>query len=149
MARAVLITFRDNDAAEAFVKKVWEVQDQDSSTGRATIEAGLLVAAKGKIEWMIARPLNSCYCRISPKRIKKGKFDQSYEPYHRTQRFGWFVHSKCNKPNRFVVRNFINNLHVGWNDLLDELREPKSEVEQEALPRPPYEEIVHVSSSML
>jgi hypothetical protein len=113
MARAVLLTFRDNQAAEAFVKKLWAEQDPFAS-GEQYTEVGFLAASSAKIEWMLAQPLAACKC--SGKRVSGNKFG-----YKKTKRFGWWVHAACNKPTKLIIRTFIENLKNGHNDILPEL----------------------------
>jgi hypothetical protein len=122
MARAILLTFKDNSAAEAFVKATWRSQGDDGASLADVGELGLIVASASRIRWMIAQPTQACKCTIKPN-TGGGKFNHRYEQWKKTERFGWLVHSKCNKPNFFVVRNFLRNLHVGYNNLLSELRE--------------------------
>ena len=122
MARAILITFKDNEAAEAFVKSVWESQSPEAITDGTNLRIGFLVAAHARVRWMIAQPTQACKCNIKPN-TGKGKFNNQYEQWRQTERFGWRVHARCNKPNFFVVRDFLRNLHVGYKNLLGELRE--------------------------
>lgn len=129
MARAILITFKDNEAAEAFVKSVWESQSPEAITDGTNLRIGFLVAAHARVRWMIAQPTQACKCNIKPN-TGKGKFNNQYEQWRQTERFGWRVHARCNKPNFFVVRDFIRNLHVGYKNLLQELREVPSETDQ-------------------
>jgi len=122
MARAILITFKDNDAAEAFVKTTWRSQGDNGASLADVGELGLIVASAARIRWMIAQPTQACKCNIKPN-TGKGKFNNQYEQWRQTERFGWRVHARCNKPNFFVVRDFLRNLHVGYKNLLGELRE--------------------------
>jgi hypothetical protein len=123
MARAILLTFKDNAAAEAFVKAMWRAQDNDEGITLDQVgEIGLIVAASSKIQWMVARPLQYCKCRIMPA-LGKGKFDRIHEKWRQTERYGWIVHAKCNKPSYWVVRDWIAHRKVGLNDLLPELKE--------------------------
>jgi hypothetical protein len=122
MARAILLTFKDNEAAEAFVKAMWRAQDGDGISLDQVGEIGLIVAASSKIQWMVARPLQYCKCKIMPS-LGKGKFDRVYEKWKQTERYGWIVHVKCNKPSYWVVRDWIKHRRVGLNDLLPELKE--------------------------
>ena len=129
MARAILITFKDNDAAEAFVKTTWRSQGDQGASLADVGELGLIVASAARIRWMIAQPTQACKCNIKPN-TGKGKFNNQYEQWRQTERFGWRVHARCNKPNFFVVRDFLRNLHVGYKNLLGELREVPSETDQ-------------------
>ncbi len=97
MARVVIVSFMDNDAAERFIDLTLDVQE---------------VGSMSKIEALIARPTVSC-----PHTYRKG------DPYRKTERFGWWVHdpSSCNKPQRTIVRDFIKNLIICYNDLLPEI----------------------------
>jgi hypothetical protein len=58
------------------------------------------------------------------RRNNQGKFKvyDGTSGWYRTERFGWYVHRPCNKPNFFVVRDFIKNMLISsGNDLLPEL----------------------------
>lgn len=119
MARLLLLYVKDNDAAEAIVKSVLEIQaieanDPGRAYGDKIFELGTLIAAYSKLEWVIARPLAWCKCTKSGKNRNWG--------WTKTKRFGWFVHSECNKSAYYVVQNFVTNLRVNNNDLLPEIK---------------------------
>jgi hypothetical protein len=116
MARAILLTFGNNDAAESFVRKVALAQEGLSDTGSLT-EIGAVVASASAIEWCIARPLNFCKCASGGKNHKF--------PWQRTTRFGWFVHESCKRVSYYVARDFVKNLKGGYRDLTGEILAPK------------------------
>jgi hypothetical protein len=123
MARAILLTFKDNAAAEAFVKAMWRAQSGEEGISLEQVgEIGLIAAASSRIQWMVARPLQYCKCKIVPH-TGQGKFATKFEKWRQTERYGWHVHVKCNKPSYWVVRDWIKHRKVGLNDLLPELRE--------------------------
>jgi|SRR3954451_217161 hypothetical protein len=111
MARAILLAIKDNEAAEAFVKALADLQSDDFTQlgGKATV-AGMILASHAKLEWVIARPEVWCKCRSGSKNHKKG--------WKKTLKFGWFVHDVCNRVSYYVVRDFAKNLRGGYNDLL-------------------------------
>jgi hypothetical protein len=136
VARVVILSFNDNDAAEHFIESVWTVQDGEVSSEQLqteTMAAGAIAAACSKIEAMVARPTIACKCKILSKRAKQWRRSNQSKfavydgtsGWYRTERFGWFVHRPCNKPNRFVVSRFIKNMVIGagCKDLLPELDE--------------------------
>jgi hypothetical protein len=145
MARIVVLSFDDNKAAEAFVEHTLDAQDPMSSDTQATA-IGYLTVAHSVIEAVVARPTVSCRCRIvgmtewarmnnqRKKTRGMGKFQDgpqreeyvaSIGQWHKTERFGWLIHTKCNRPNYFVVHRFIQNMLIGLgcNNLLDEIKE--------------------------
>jgi hypothetical protein len=126
MARLVLVSFKDNDAAEAFCKLVDQSDDvHKEGWGDHVAELGTLLSAYGRLEWMIARPLAWCKCHGHSKNRQWG--------WARTRRFGWWIHATCNKCSKLTVINFVTNLLAGYNDLLPELR-PKPEPVAEETP---------------
>jgi len=127
MARVVILSFGDNDAAEHFIESVWAAQEaEDNETTEREITAtGAIAAACATVEALVARPTVWCECKIVGKSrgSSKGKFSALTEMWIRTERFGWVVHQRCNKPNRWVVKRFVHQLlaGVGLKNLLPEL----------------------------
>jgi hypothetical protein len=127
MARVVILSFKENAAAEAVVAKLDALQVADSATGWQHTDLGVILAAHAKPEALLARPTAGCKCRRSGR----------VQGWTRTERFGWFVCPECKRPSQTVVNRWIRNLigTVGSNNLLQELRdkitEPR-EVEQPA-----------------
>ncbi len=122
MARLILLSCKNNDAAEAIVKAILESDDwHKEGWGDRVAELGTLVAAYSEPAWMIARPLNYCKCGSSGggKNHKKG--------WGKTKRFGWWVHEGCNRVSVMVMKNFVTNLLNGSHDLLPELKEKINE----------------------
>ena len=109
MARVVILSFADNDAAERFIDLTLSVQGSDRNWHEFS-EIGAIVGSMSKVEALVARPTMSCPCRS----VRKGDS-------HKSPRFGWWVHNPCNKPQKEIVRNFIKNLYVGYNNLLPEI----------------------------
>jgi hypothetical protein len=147
MARTVVLTFNDNDAAAAFIEGVLTAQDPELGEEQLATEimaTGAIVSAMAKIDAVIARPTRYCRCRIVGMtqwarenrrgRVTSGKFIDTdpLRPEYisqvgrhiKTKRFGWLVHDKCNKPGQFVVQRFIQNMliGIGCNNLLDEYK---------------------------
>ena len=146
MTRIVVLSFDDNKAAEAFVEHILVAQDPMSSDTQAT-SIGYLAVALSVVEAVVARPTVSCRCRIvgmteyfrnqSQRRRSTGKFEDPGERreyvtamgrWTKTERFGWLVHDKCNRPNYFIVHRFIQNMLIGLgcNNLLDEIKEKRN-----------------------
>jgi len=129
MARIVLLGFGDNDAAEHFIASLWAAQEADDNQTEVlqqeTVAIGAIAAACATVEALVARPTTYCECKIVGKGrgSSRGKFSAQTEDWIRTQRFGWIVHKRCNKPNRWVVRRFVHQLlaGVGIKNLLPEL----------------------------
>jgi hypothetical protein len=115
MTRVVLLTFKDNAAAEALVKRLDQLQNEawdlaDNETEFTSL--GLVLASTSKVEAVLARPLASCNCSPRPK----------FSAWKRTEVFGWHVCPKCNRPAPLVVRNWLANLvRQGGNNLLPAL----------------------------
>ena len=109
MARVIILSFKDNDAAEHFARQVLEGQDNGMCS--------VLPSEGVKIEALIARPTAKCR---GPHRVP-GK-QKSERGWSRTKRFGWWVCSVCNKCSPMVVRDFIDNMIGGYNNLLEELK---------------------------
>jgi hypothetical protein len=105
MARVIILSFDDNAAAERFAKHVMEGQ---------RLGLGTMTPSQGvQVEAMVARPTVACR---GPHRVP-GKL-KSQMGWTRTIKFGWWVCSVCNKPAPAVVRDFIQNMLGGYNDLL-------------------------------
>lgn len=98
MSRIIILSFDSNEAAEGFARTALS-DDQPY-----------------KLEAMIARPTRGC---PGPHRVP-GRM-KSERGWTRTKRFGWWVCSTCKRPSSFVVRDFIDNMIGGYNDLLSEL----------------------------
>src|SRR6266566_7585030 len=103
-ARVVLLSFKDNKAAEEFCRNLATIQNDatydpadPALTGNAL---GFILAAHCKLEAMVARP--SVWCRCKGR--KTG--------YTKSKRFGWLLHS-CNKPAKTVVVYFIDHMLNG------------------------------------
>jgi hypothetical protein len=141
MARVVILSFQDNDAAEAFVEHTLEAQA--AKHGGIPIAISAHVVAHAQVEAMVARPTVSCRCRIvgmtqffrekGQRRRTTGKFEDPTDRLEyslamgrwiKSERFGWLIHDKCKRPNFFPVKNFISNMVLGCgaNDLLPELK---------------------------
>jgi hypothetical protein len=131
MARVVVLSFGDNDAAEHFIESLWAAQEADDNKtateelSREIIATGAIAAACGTVEALVARPTMWCKCKIVGKSrgSSRGKFSALTEQWGRTERYGWFVHRRCNKPNYYIVTRFIRNMIIGTggNNLLPEL----------------------------
>jgi hypothetical protein len=148
VARVVILSFTDNDAAEAFVEHTLEAQS--APNGGIPLAISAHIVAHAQIEAVVARPTAWCQCRIVGMtqffREKRhghkvgGKFidpadRQEYilamGRHVKTERFGWLIHEKCKRPGYFVVRDFIRNMlvGVGCNNLLDEFKEKLAQEE--------------------
>src|ERR1700745_937444 len=130
MARVVLLSFVDNDAAEHFIEGALAAQDENTPTDQLATEimaTGAIVAACSTIEAMVARPTAACKCKIVGKSrgSSRGKFSALTENWYKSERFGWLIHKRCKRPNYWAVARFIENMivGVGCNDLLPELKE--------------------------
>ena len=139
MARVVLLSFKENDAAEQFIASVLAAQDESTPMAQMSqniMAAGAIASACGVIEAMIARPTVACRCVIVGKsqRGTKSKFRALGERWVKSERFGWLIHERCKRPNYWVVKRFIDNMHVGYNDLLPELKAKLRPVEEIIIP---------------
>jgi len=107
MARILVLSIADNAEAEWFAKRLLENQELRIST---------LMPSSTRIEAMIARPTVACR---GPHRVQ-GKI-KSQMGWTRTVKFGWWVCGICKKPAATVVRDFVENMLGGYNDLLPTL----------------------------
>jgi hypothetical protein len=115
MARLLLLSVKDNDAAEAIIKLILQADDvHKEGWGDHVRELGTLLSAYSKLEWVVARPLAWCRCTKGDKNHQWG--------WSKTKRFGWWVHVTCNRCSRMVVEKFVENHLNGHNDLLPEYR---------------------------
>lgn len=163
MARVVILSFDDNQAAEAFVNHVWDAQDSERVYPYQFMPVAIsaMVVAHAKIESMIARPTVSCRCRIvgmtqffreKRRGVKVGgkfvdpsdrlEYTLAMGRWIKTKRYGWLVHDKCKRPHFFVVQRFIQNMHVGTNDLLPEIRQRRWEEDNPILGCEPMSESI-------
>ena len=126
MARAVILDFKDNEAAEMFVQLLLQAQS-DPETG-APIAMSTILAAHAAVKGLFARPTAGCHCRGSARNHKLA--------YTRTVRFGWWVHAVCRKPSALVVKNFYKNIGISaGSNLLHEIEErlvPKADTAEVA-----------------
>jgi hypothetical protein len=121
MARLLLLSIKDNDAAEAIIKAILKADSfsaDDKDWGDHVKELGTLVSAYSKIEWVLARPLAFCQC-VSKAKDNKG--------WGKTKRFGWWVHAGCNRCSKMVVDKFVGNLMNGHHNLLAEYQVKQGE----------------------
>lgn len=124
MARIVILSFRDNDAANAVVKQLLDTLDPNQAGwGDKVAVLGTVLAASAKVEAVIARPTSPCRCPGSKTKPMRGE-------YHKTERFGWWVH-KCNKPHYTIVRDFVTHMLGGSNNLLAEFEQEKTGTQKE------------------
>src|ERR1700745_150960 len=137
MARVVLLSFVDNDAAEHFIEGALAAQDENTPTDQLATEimaTGAIVVACSTIEAMVARPTAACKCKIVGKSrgSSRGKFSALTENWYKSERFGWLIHKRCKRPNYWAVARFIENMivGVGCNDPLPERKERIKEEEE-------------------
>jgi hypothetical protein len=126
VARVVVLSFKDNDAANAVVQQLLDASDStQAGWGDRVAVLGTILASAAKVEAIVARPTVSCKCPGNRTRPMRGE-------YHRTERFGWWVH-KCNRPHYTIVRDFIQGMLTGKKNLLDEFKkeQPQEETSSE------------------
>ncbi len=117
MARVVILSFRDNAAAERFIhlKDKWESDDTSAEEAENELVAlGAIVAASSTMEAVVAKPTLAC------------QHNTGRGGYAQTKKFGWYVHAEpgCRRPHADVVRDFVKNMVVAsGNNLLPDLRE--------------------------
>jgi hypothetical protein len=110
MARLILLSVKDNEAADAIVKLILKSDNvHKEGWGDHVQELGAPISAYSVIEWVMARPLAWWVC-ASKAKDNKG--------WGKTKRFGWWVHAGCNRCSRMVVVKFVSNLLNGHYDLL-------------------------------
>lgn len=116
MGRVVLLSFRNNEIAESFVRTMLRATDEELTQEEIfSLVRGLgtIVAAGGKVEAIVARPTIACKCK------HKGKPPR----WKKSQRFGWWICPNCNRPSPYAgcfrIKNAI--IGMGGNNLLHEL----------------------------
>jgi hypothetical protein len=123
VARVVILSFKDNEAAEALTRGL--LKAQRDPMGGIPMELSAILVASSNVEAFLARPTASCRCKTH----KNHK-----QAWTKTVRFGWWVHAACKRPSSLVVKNYIKNLIIsGGNNLLPEIEA------QLAPPADPYE----------
>lgn len=132
-ARVIILTFKDEKAAEQFarLKTQWEEEDFEAPPGTEgeVLALGAIVAAQTKLEAIVAKPSNPCTC-TSSKHVNRGG------GYTKTKKFGWWVHAACAKPEMRVIQDFIKNMILSsGNDLLPAMRD-KFKAQREPTPVP-------------
>jgi hypothetical protein len=121
MARAIILSFKDNAAAEKFIRDLDDAVSEENASPSISLtnEAGMLAAAFGTVEAMVARPTIACHCTKG-----LGLHGSKGTGYTKTKLFGWWIHAECKKPSPPLIHNFIRNMIVGvGNDLVPGLRE--------------------------
>jgi len=121
MARIVLLRFRQNDAAEDFVRAM--------ATGTEE-EPILFLRGSASVEAVVAQPTVWCVCPAVPwnqpeqtraqarRRKSRSKRELSYS---RGKHFGWWCCVHCRKPSKAAVEHWVTSMLVGANDLLPEI----------------------------
>ena len=126
MARVLVLSFKDNSAAEILIRSLDRIQEQDWTLPEVRFgELGVILAANAKVEAILARPVAGC-----KHRFVKG------QPWKKTEVFGWYVHDVegCKRPAATVVRDFIKNMLIAsGNNLLPALRESWHNKEEDVL----------------
>lgn len=116
MARILVLSFKNNDAAEAVVKMLEDADDPyQTGWGTRASALGIALSSHARAEALIARPVAPCR-----HRFVKG------QPWKKTERFGWYIHDVegCRRPAATVVRDFIKNMLIAsGNNLLPALRD--------------------------
>ena len=124
MARTFLLTFKDNEAAESFVRLMTQTEDTKVPDWNDHVNTlGIVLSACGKLDAMVARPTAYCKC---PGSTAKGKMSE----WKKTAKFGWFICPSCRKPALQVVSKFVKNHLAGMHDLLPELIAKIKDTEQ-------------------
>lgn len=121
MARAVILRFKDNAAAEKFVRETVErgsisvlSDDPDLYTDVVPVEVAAVVAIA----------TSHCHCAsmqddTGPRRRRRSKRDSF--GWTRGGQFGWWVCPHCRKPSIHWTRHFITAMLAGCNDLLPKI----------------------------
>lgn len=103
MSRIVVLSFADNDIAEAFVKMV------DDGGAAFTADMAVIAGAHAEIESVRAKPTLFCTCNV----------EYSNKNFAKSTRYGWTVHIKCKRPTKeWADRHVLSQAH----DLLPEMR---------------------------
>lgn len=122
MARAVILKFKDNAAAEKFVRETVErgnvsvlSDDPELYTDNVTVT----------IEAVVAVPTSYCKCASmddgtgGTRRRRRSKRDSF--GWTRGGQFGWWVCPHCKRVSRPMMTHFISAMLVGANDLLPKI----------------------------
>lgn len=108
MARLVLLSFKDNGAAEEFVRQ-------------AVSPDGIGLSSDTHVEWIIARPVSHCQCDMPGPKQPARKLRKKGEGWTQGKRFGWWLHPACGRVSKMVKERFVAHLTNGYFDLLPEI----------------------------
>jgi hypothetical protein len=141
MARVVVLTFMDNDAAESLIADLDGMQAEGYEIEQPALTSlAMTLLAYAKVNAIIARPTAYCKC----PQTTRGR-SMSSSGWFRTKRFGWYVcpNDNCHRPHRTTVKNFISNLIAGCGyNLLPELM---TKLHPEPVVSEPGPELVHMT----
>jgi hypothetical protein len=137
--RTVVISFKDNETAEKFVKHVAFMQGgylvdgaiEEYDSAEEFVADTLADPTVTTLDAMIARPTMACQCRTVRQ---PGKMGSTVGNYTLTPHFRWWVHRKCKRPTKYIVKNFIANMIGGHRDLLAEIISSHKEVSDHLVP---------------
>ena len=107
--RIVLLEFANSSDAELVVQ---QMQD------------GGVLPGDPEVVGVIARPTVACECDMpvepagGSRRRRKSQAKSRQAGYYRSNRFGWWIHSKCHRPTKPVINAWIAGMLNGANDLL-------------------------------
>ena len=139
MARVLVLSFSNNDAAERVVRLLDQIQGKEYIRSNEFGELGVVLASTVNIEALVARP--TAWCR---HRFVRG------QPWKKTEKFGWYIHDVegCKRPAAAVVKDFMKNMLIAsGNNLLQELRVSWQTKEEDALDlentNPATSEVLH------
>jgi hypothetical protein len=130
MPRIVLVDFKNNEDAEAFVRDVARthaVSGLGDETGfnhnKKDTEHGIRTA---EVVAVVARPPKNFFCRCGnddrahlTKRTRKSS--RKTQAWTRGISYGWWLCTHCHKPSRAIIHHFVTNMLAGANDLLPKI----------------------------
>lgn len=111
MARAVVLDFKDDQAAEMFMELLLRTQE-DAEYGDP-IAMSTILAAHAKPVALLPRPVRGCECH------RKGRV----QGWTRAEGTGWYVCPLCFKPHKTVVRNWYVNLCMQSKNQLKKIKD--------------------------
>jgi hypothetical protein len=111
VARAVILDFKDDQAAEKFVEMILDVQGNPNKG--VPMDISMVAVAHAKIVALLPRPVRGCECN------RKGRV----QGWTRAASTGWYVCPQCFRPHKTVVRNWYVNLCMQSRNQLKKIKD--------------------------
>ena len=121
MARAVILHFEDNEAAERFVRETSASGGIPIISNDPNLYSEYVYA---RVEAVVAVPTKWCRCRtVQPvsrsaarRQARKARIEGT--GWTRGKKYGWWLCGTCHKPSKPVCTHWYSGMLNGANDLL-------------------------------